>query len=78
MNAIIAGLQNTSRKKMGETEKYILQENNIMDIKKRMIEIGGYIFYPLMFLGLIDFILQIMTGFEFRLIHRILSSMFWD
>jgi len=37
---------------------------------------GKFILYPLILLGSVDFVIQVFTGFEFRLIHRILSLIF--
>lgn len=45
-------------------------------MEKQFIKIGKFILYPLALLGIIDFMLQMFTNGEFRLIHKILASTF--
>ena len=48
------------------------------EIDARFIVIGKIVIYPLIILGLIDFVLQVFTNWEFRLIHKILSALFGE
>jgi len=49
-----------------------------MTLQQEFKGIGKFILYPLILLGLVDFMIQAFTGFKFRLIHRILSLIFGE
>jgi hypothetical protein len=42
------------------------------------IVVGKLILYPLILLGIVDFLIQLLTNWEFRLIHKILFALFGE